>query len=168
MTFAYEAREGAPKVVDSLGWRPGTRTRPWPNPKPLAGFKYQTLELVVQARGDADLMASAPRRRSGAAVIGEHGVRAVVAIRGHAASAGADVVVSIAVIDGVRRIQIPVQALVEAVLPRDRVHIRMVVGGVRVVVVLPARVARRLTRMPPAYAEIVLGREILRCREPQT
>src|SRR3984885_9678208 len=77
----------------------------------------KTLELVVQARGDADLMASAPGRRSGAAVVGEHGVRAVVAIRGHAAAAGAEVVVSIAVIDGVRRIQIPVQALVEAVLP---------------------------------------------------
>ena len=106
MTFAYEAREGAPKVVDSLGWRPGTRTRPRPNPKPSVGFKHQTLELVVHARGDADLMASAPRRGSSAAVVVEHGVRAVVAIRGHAASAGADVVVGIAVIDGVRGIEV--------------------------------------------------------------
>src|SRR5580698_2737291 len=80
-----------------------TRSRP-----PASNTK---LELVIQTRGDAHLMASAPRRRSGAAVIGEHGVRAVVAIRGHAASAGADVVVSIAVIDRVRGVQVPVQAL---------------------------------------------------------
>src|SRR5580658_4219449 len=102
----------------------GRESVPGPT-RSLAGFKHSTLELVVQARGDANLMASAPRRRSRAAVIVDHGIRAVVAIRGHAASAGADIVVRIAVIDGVRRIQIPVQALVEAVLPGGGVHVRV-------------------------------------------
>src|SRR3984957_15436674 len=63
-----------------------------------------SLELVVHAHGYAHRMAfiSAPGGRAGAAVIIDPRIRAVVAIRRQCPAAGAQIVVGIAVIDGIR------------------------------------------------------------------
>src|ERR1019366_9878105 len=52
-------------------------------------------ELVVQTEGHTDFMTSTPGRGSRAAVVIEHCVCPVVAVRRHAAAAGADIVVRI-------------------------------------------------------------------------
>src|ERR1700732_4809350 len=101
-------------------------------------------------------MASAPGRGSGAAEVSERLSRTVVAVRRHAAAASAQIIVRIAVVDRFRRIDVPVQALVEAVLPRNRVHVRLIIEISRVVVMLPARISRCPTGMAPANADVIL------------
>src|SRR6202034_2233673 len=113
------------------------------------------LELVIQTRRDADEVAAAPCGWSRAAVIREHGIRTIVAIRRETAAAGTDVIVSIAIVDGVCRIQVPVQTLVEAMLPRNGVHVGRIDDSGRIVVVLAARISRRITGMRPADADVI-------------
>src|ERR1035438_4274617 len=113
-------------------------------------------------------MTSTPGRGAGAAVVDERLSRAVVAIRRHTAAAGAEIVVGVGRIDRVRCIDVPVEGLVEMVFPRGGVHVRVVVAGGRIVIVLPARIARGPSGMRPAYADIILRREVLGEREPQT
>src|ERR1700736_2715026 len=112
-------------------------------------------------------MAPAPGRRSRTAVIVEYGVGPVVAVGGDAAAAGAEVVMGIAVVDGVRRVDIPVQVLVEAMLPGNGIHVRLILGTVRIVVMLPARISRRCSGMRPADAEVILRRQVIRRRKPR-
>src|SRR5450631_43139 len=112
------------------GW-PGTQSAPGlavvlhcRARKPIAGS-----ELVVHAHGDSDFMTAAPRRRSRATVVVEHGIRAVVAVGRHAAAAGAEVVMRITVVDRIGRIQVAVQVLVEVMIPRNRIHVRLVLAA---------------------------------------
>src|SRR6267142_2013444 len=97
------------------------------------------LELVVQAGGNPDDATSAPSRVPGTAVVDDDGVRAIVTIRRKPSAAGAEIIMGVTLIDRVGRIEIPIEVLVEAVLPRDRVHICRVIATQRIVVVLPAR-----------------------------
>src|ERR1700674_5082718 len=99
----------------------------------------QDSERVMQTGRDTDLMTSAPRRRSGAAVVNERLGSAVMTIRRDAAPSGAQIIVRVAVIDRIRRVEIPVQVLIETMFPRRREHIRVVRGAGRIVVVLAAQ-----------------------------
>src|SRR5271163_3475674 len=109
MTFACRAQRRLANLILVLAeyqrMRPEAPTRPQPHPN-LHPNGLARLELVIQTGGNADEVASTPGRRSRAAVIREHGIRAVVAIRRHAPAASAQIVVSIAVIDGIRRIEV--------------------------------------------------------------
>ena len=125
------------------------------------------LERVVQTGRESDLMTSAPSRRSGAAVVNERLRRAVMTIRRDAAASRAEIIVRVAVVDRIRRVDIPVQILVETMFPRRREHIRIVRDARRIVVVLAARIARRGAGVRPAYAEVILRREVLGCRKPE-
>src|ERR1700731_4485379 len=107
------------------------------------------LELIVHTNRHPDFMTAAPGRRSRTAVIVEYGVGPVVAVGRDTSAAGADVVMGVAVVDGVGRVEIPVQVLVEVMLPGNGIHIRLVLRIVRVVIVLPARIARRRPGMRP-------------------
>src|ERR1700693_6092970 len=60
-------------------------------PSRQTGRRSRGLELVVQAGGKPDLMTSAPGRGTCAAVIDERLSRTVVAVRRHAAAAGAEI-----------------------------------------------------------------------------
>src|ERR1700719_2363087 len=124
-------------------------------------------ERVMQTGRDTDLMTSAPRRRSGAAVVDERLGGAVMTIRRDAAPSGAQIIVRVAVIDRIRRVEIPVQVLVETMFPRRREQIRVVRGAVRIVVVLAARIAHRRAGMPPPDTEIILRREVLGRGKPK-
>src|SRR5216684_3860334 len=112
-----------------------------------------SLELVVQAGRNPNDSAPAPSRVPGTAVVDDDGVRAIVTIRRKPAAAGAEIIMGVTLIDRVGRIEIPIEVLVEAVLPRDRVHIRRVIAAQRIVVVLPARIARSRSRMRPTNAD---------------
>src|SRR5712672_1229117 len=125
------------------------------------------LELVVQSGRNPDDATSAPSRVPGTAVVDDDGVRAIVTIRRKPAAAGAEIIMGVTLIDRVGRIEIPIEVLVEAVLPRDHVHIRRVMAAQRLLVVLPARIARSRFRMRPTYADVILRREVLGKRKPQ-
>src|SRR4029077_4235900 len=100
-------------------------------------------------------MAAAPGRRSGAAVVDERRMRGVVAVGLDAMAAGADVEVCVAVVHRLGSIEVPGQLLVELVPVGNRVHVRLVVAVVRVVVVLAARVAHGRAGMRPTCRKTV-------------
>src|ERR1700692_4030445 len=93
------------------------------------------LELVVHTHRHPDQMTAAPGRGSRTAVIVEYGAGPVVAVGRDASAAGAHVVMGVAVVDGVGRVEIPIQVLVEVMLPGNGVHVRLVLRIVRVVIV---------------------------------
>src|SRR5712664_701949 len=168
MTFAHGAQELAPHLLNLTGDGQGCKGTPGLTLTPCsASTELPRLELVVHTRGKTHLAAAAPGRVAGAAVVDDRGVRGVVTIRREPAAAGADIVVGVALVDRVRRIEIPIEVLVEVVLPRDRVHVRPVIAIQRIVVVLPARIAGGRSRMRVTNAEVILRREVLGEGKPQ-
>src|SRR6202008_1752147 len=81
-------------------------------------------ELEVQPRRKTNLMAAAPGRGAGAAVVDERRVRGVMAVGLDAMAAGADIVVRIAVVRRISHVKVPGQLLVELVPVSKRVHVR--------------------------------------------
>src|SRR5450631_1076246 len=162
-----ERRKRRP-FTESYRKRPGVQLHPRPSRREYSRRSGPDLELIVQAGGNPDHMTSAPGRGAGAAVVDELLSRAVMAVRRDSSAAGAEIIVGVGRIDRVRRIDVPVQGFVEMVFPRNGVHVRVVFVGGRIVIVLPARIARRPSGMCPAYAQIIVRREVLREREPQT
>src|SRR5215469_6485167 len=126
------------------------------------------LELVVQARREAERVTAAPGRRSSAAVVDERGMRRIVAVGLDAVAAGADVVVRIDVVDRLGGVDVEGQLLVELVPVRYRVHVRRVVAfPVRVEVVLAARVAHARAGMrPPCGYFVGTALELILDRRP--
>src|SRR5579862_9994215 len=119
--------------------RSGHAGSPRELPAPCQGA---LLELEVHPRRYTNLVTAAPGGRARAAVVDELRVRGIVAVRLDAVTAGADVVVRVAVVRRVGRLQIPAQLPVQLVPPADGVHVGLVVAdAVRVEVVLSTRVA---------------------------
>src|SRR5258706_8272306 len=174
MRFAHGAQEIIPTLLNLTGRDQGC-LHSWS----LRGESFQNhsgpcyfdgspgLELVVQAGGNPDDATSAPSRVPGTAVVDDDGVRAIVTIRRKPSAAGPEIVMGVTLIDRVGRIEIPIEVLVEPVLPRDRIHIRRVIAAQRIVVVLPARIARSRSPMRPTNAEVILRPEVLGKRKPQ-
>src|SRR5258708_10806866 len=160
----WSACGGAPNVLNPTARGQGRVFVPGR----IAGRRpyIRELELIVHTRGKADFTATAPRRIARAAVVDDRRIRAIVTVRREPAAPGAEIVVGVAFVDGIRRVGIPVNVLVEAVLPRDRVHVRRVVATRRIVVMLPARISRSRSGVSPAHADVVLGENILRERHP--
>src|SRR5579871_2188900 len=94
-------------------------------------------EPVGEPGRDPHRVAAAPGGRTRAAVVDERSVRGIVTVGLDAVTAGADVVVSIAAVDGLRPIEVPRHLLVELMPVLSGVHVGVVVGGLRIVVVLP-------------------------------
>src|ERR1700716_1695954 len=105
-----------------------------------APTRSAVLKLVIQPRRESLDAAAAPCRGTRAAVVNEHRVGPVVAVRREPPAAGAQIVVRIAVIDGQGRVEIPGQLLVELVPPGNRVHIGRIARSKRVEVMFSARV----------------------------
>src|ERR1700680_2350772 len=124
------------------------------------------LELIVHTRREADFVTTAPRRIPGAAVVDDLRIRAIVTVRREPAPSRAEIVVRIAFVDGIRRVDIPVNVLVEAVLPRNGVHVRRIIAVRRIVIALAGRISRSRSGMAPAHADVILDRKILRQGEP--
>src|ERR1700721_4511409 len=72
----------------------------------------------------------------------------------------------IAVVLGLRSIEVRVKMLVETMLPGDGVQVRSVIRHRRIVVVLAGRVARRRAGVRISEADIVGSSDILRQKEP--
>src|ERR1700730_5947667 len=144
---------------------PGTPIRPRPHCGESA--LNRELELIVHARGKADFTTTAPRRIARAAVVDDLRIRAIVTVRREPAPSRADIVMRIAFVDRIRRVEIPVNVLVEAVLPRNGVHVRRIVATRRIVIALAARISRSRPGVSPADADVVFDRKILRERHPE-
>src|SRR5258708_36547732 len=127
-----------------------------------------TLEPVVDPRREAYETASTPRGRARAAIVDVRRVRGIVTVISDAAPTRAQVIVRIAVIDGQRRVKVPGQLLVDLVFISQSKHVGVVIRVGRIVIVLPTRIARRLSRMRPTGAHTVLLVERLRQGEPGT
>ena len=111
-------------------------------------------------------MTTAPRCIARSAVVDDLRIRAIVTVRREPAPARADIVVRVAFVDGIRRVDIPVNVLIEAVLPRNGVHVRRIIAVRRIVIALAGRVSRCGSRMCPTHAHVILDRKILRQGEP--
>src|SRR6202161_2703761 len=70
-------------------------------------------------------------------------------------------------IDGQGGIEIPGQLLVQLVLPGNRVHVGRVGGRERIVIMLAARIPRRLPGMRPTHAYFILQPEFLAQSHPR-
>src|SRR5882757_4820505 len=161
MTFALGAEELTPRSPSTLACDGrGCNRAPPASLRHRAQFFTEplNLELVVHARRKTHLAAAPPGGVAGTAVVDDRGVRGIVTVRRQPAAAGSDIIVGVAMVDGVGRIDVPIEVLVEVVLPRGREHIRVVVAAQRIVVVLPARVARSLSGMRPTNADVILRR----------
>src|SRR6266851_536198 len=175
MTFAHGAQEIIRNLLNLTGSDQGC-LHPWSRPAESPSNVHSGpcyfdgspgLELVVQAGGDRDDVTSAPSRVPGTTVVNDYGVRRIVTIGREPAATGSEIVMGVALVDRIGRIEIPIEVLVEAVLQRHRVHIRPVVAIQWIVVVLPARIARGRSRMRPTNADVILRREVLGKRKPQ-
>src|SRR5260370_33471805 len=95
-------------------------------------------------------------RGTGPAVVDEHRVRGVVAVRLDAMGARADVVVRVAIVGGIDHVEVVGELLVELVPPGERVHVRLVPAEkVRVEVVLSSRITGRRTGLRPTDGDPV-------------
>src|SRR5882757_8641653 len=159
----WSACEGAPNVLNPTARGQGRLFVPG---RIAERRPYRELKLIIHSRGKVDFTTTAPRGIAGAAVVDYRGIRRIVTVGREPAATGAKIIMRVPLVDRVRRIEIHVNVLVEAVLPRDRIHVSRIVATQRIVVVLPARIARSRPGMSPADAEIVLGGKILRERHP--
>src|SRR5260221_11850984 len=168
MTFAHGAQELAPQLLNLTGDGQGCNGTPGLTLTPCsASTEFPRLELVIHTRGKTYLVTAAPGRVAGAAVVDDRGIRAVVTVRREPAATGTDIVVSVALVDRIGRVEIPIEALVETVLPRNGIHVRRVIATQRIVVVLPARIARGRSCMRPTNTDVILRREVLGEGKPQ-
>src|SRR6202030_1391637 len=82
-------------------------------------------------------------------------------------ASGAEVIVLIAMVDSKRAVDIPVQLLVQVVLPGDGVHVGRVISVGRIEIVLATRISRRPSRMRPANAHRIPASNLLGRGEPR-
>src|SRR5450759_538531 len=125
------------------------------------------LELIIESRRDTLFAAAAPGRRTRRAAVDDNGIGTIVAVGRETSPTGTDIVVRVAMVDRQGGIKVPGELLVQLVLPGERVHVGGVSRRQRIVVVLAARIARRLKGVRPAGAHDVLRTDLLRHREPR-